>query len=217
MLFRSQLYDLPVSGTHAHSWVMSFSSELEAFRAYAREFPNNCVLLIDSYDIEQGLENAITVGLEMKERGERLIGVRIDSGDLAWQAKRCRARLDEAGLTDTGIVLSNDLDEYTARSILDEGAVVASWGIGTKLATAYDQPTLGGVYKLSAIKHPGSDEWVPREKVTGSVAKITFPGVLDIRRYFHDDGTVAGDMVFDVNGVVNDEERIIDQIGRAHV
>ncbi len=205
-----KLYDIPVSGTHSHSWVMSFESELEAFRAYAREFPGNCVLLIDTYDIRQGLENAITVGLEMKERGERLLGVRIDSGDLAWQAKFCRERLDEAGLEQTGIVLSNDLDEYTVKSIRDQGSRVSSWGIGTKLATAFDQPTLGGVYKLSAVKHPGSGVWENREKVTASVTKLTFPGVLDIRRYFQPDGHLAGDMVFDVNGSINEQERIID-------
>ena len=121
-----KLFGLPVSGTHAHSWVMAFESELEAFRAYARAFPNNCILLIDTYDVRQGLENAITVGLEMKQRGERLIGVRIDSGDLSWLAKMCRERLDEAGLSDCGVVLSNDLDEYTISSIRNEGAQVMS-------------------------------------------------------------------------------------------
>ena len=104
-----QIFNIPVSGTHAHSWVMAFENELDAFRAYADIFPNNCVLLIDTYDVHQGLENAITVGLEMRERGQRLVGVRIDSGDLAWLAKMCRARLDEAGLTDCGIVLSLSL------------------------------------------------------------------------------------------------------------
>lgn len=202
-------FGIPVSGTHAHSWVMAFDSELEAFRAYAKAFPTNCVLLIDTYDVMKGLENAITVGLEMKERGERLIGVRIDSGDLAWLAKQCRRRLDEAGLEDCGIVLSNDLDEYTIRSIRDQGAVVASWGVGTKLATAYDQPTLGGVYKLSATKD-GDGAWVDRIKITEQKAKLTVPGVLDICRFYHEDGRVAGDMVFDVNHDVNDERRIID-------
>ena len=145
-----KLFGLPVSGTHAHSWVMSFPDELAAFRAYARAFPNNCVLLVDTYDVEQGIRNAIEVGLEMRARGERLAGIRIDSGDLAWLAKTARRMLDEAGLADCGIVLSNDLDEHTIQSIRDEGAKVDSWGVGTKLACAYDQPTLGGVYKLSA-------------------------------------------------------------------
>lgn len=205
-----KLFGLPVSGTHAHSWVMAFESELEAFRAYARAFPNNCILLIDTYDVRQGLENAITVGLEMKQRGERLIGVRIDSGDLSWLAKMCRERLDEAGLSDCGVVLSNDLDEYTISSIRNEGAQVMSWGVGTKLATAYDQPTLGGVYKLSATRAGKDAPWVDRIKIAENSSKLTFPGVLGIRRYYREDGFIAGDMVYDVNAPINGEERIVD-------
>ena len=205
-----KLFGLPVSGTHAHSWVMAFESELEAFRAYARAFPNNCILLIDTYDVRQGLENAITVGLEMKQRGERLIGVRIDSGDLSWLAKMCRERLDEAGLSDCGVVLSNDLDEYTISSIRNEGAQVMSWGVGTKLATAYDQPTLGGVYKLSATRAGKDAPWVDRIKIAENSSKLTVPGVLGIRRYYHEDGFIAGDMVYDVNAPINGEERIVD-------
>lgn len=204
-----KLFGLPVSGTHAHSWVMSFPDELTAFREYARIMPNNCVLLVDTYDVEQGIRNAITVGLEMRERGERLAGIRIDSGDLAWLAKMARRMLDDAGLSDVGIVLSNDLDERTIRSIRDEGAEVASWGVGTKLATAYDQPSLGGVYKLSATRE-GSGAWVNHIKMTESASKLTIPGVLDVRRYFHDDGRIAGDMVYDVNEPVNDREVIVD-------
>ncbi|MBQ9021333.1 MAG: nicotinate phosphoribosyltransferase [Eggerthellaceae bacterium] len=204
-----QMFSIPVSGTHAHSWVMAFENELDAFREYARIFPHNCVLLIDTYDIEQGLENAITVGLEMKERGEKLLGVRIDSGDLAWLSKRARARLDEVGLTDCGIVLSNDLDEHTIRSIKGEGAQIASWGVGTKLATAYDQPSLGGVYKLSATRTE-SGAWVDRIKISEQLAKLTFPGVLGVRRYYHDNGKIAGDMVYDINSDINADERIVD-------
>ncbi len=207
-----QLFDVPVSGTHAHSWVMSFPDELTAFRAYAKAFPNNCVLLVDTYDVEQGLRNAITVGLEMRERGERLTGVRIDSGDLSWLAKMARSMLDEAGLSDCGIVLSNDLDEYAIQSIRDEGAQVNSWGVGTKLACAYDQPTLGGVYKLSATRAPGEKAWRDRLKISESVAKLTTPGVLDVRRYFHDDGRLAGDMVYDVNAGAGEREVIVDPL-----
>lgn len=201
-------FGLPVSGTHAHAWVMAFDDELEAFRAYARIFPTNCVLLVDTYDITQGLKNAITVGLEMKARGEHLTGVRIDSGDLAWRAKQAREMLDEAGLTDTGVVLSNDLDEYTIKSIRDSGAQVASWGVGTKLVTAFDQPALGGVYKLAAKRMPGGP-WQPCVKVTGQSSKQTVPGVLDVRRYFHDSGTLAGDMVYDATYDIT-RERIVD-------
>lgn len=205
-----KLYDIPVSGTHAHSWVMVFDSELEAFREYARIFPHNCILLVDTYDVIEGIKNAIIVGLEMKERGEQLKGIRIDSGDLSWLAKTARKMLDEAGLEDCGIVLSNDLDEYTIKSILDEGAKVNSWGVGTKLACAYDQPSLGGVYKLSAIYDPEMGRWSDRLKISESAAKITMPGVLDIRRYRSKDGRLAGDMVFDINQGVLPIETIVD-------
>lgn len=204
-----KMFDLPVSGTHAHSWVMAFDTELEAFRAYARNFPKNCVLLVDTYDVKKGIENAITVGLEMREAGERLAGIRIDSGDLAWLARYARERLDEAGLTDCGIVLSNDLDEYTIESIREQGAQVMSWGVGTKLATAYDQPSLGGVYKLSATCGPDG-VWHDRLKLTEQSSKLTLPGVLDVRRYVLPDGRLAGDMVFDTNQPVNEDEVIVD-------
>ncbi len=183
-----KLFDIPVSGTHAHSWVMSFDDELTAFREYARIFPNNCILLVDTYDVEQGIRNAITVGLEMRERGERLAGIRIDSGDLSWLSKMARRMLDEAGLTDCGIVLSNDLDEYTIQSMLEEGADVMSFGVGTKLASAYDQPTLGGVYKLAAVRAGEGAAWTARLKISESAAELHHPGrarraaVLPVRR-----------------------------------
>ena len=205
-----RMFGIPVSGTHAHSWVMSFPDELSAFRAYAKSFPNNCVLLVDTYDVEQGVKNAITVGLEMKERGERLSGIRIDSGDLTWLAKMARRMLDEAGLEDCGIVLSNDLDEYTIRSIRQEGVDAMSWGVGTKLACAYDQPTLGGVYKLSCTREEGEKAWQDHIKISESVQKLTTPGVLDVRRYFDDKGRIAGDMIFDVNAEINEKEVIVD-------
>ncbi len=191
-------YGIPVSGTHAHSWVMAFPSELEAFRRYAREFPTNCVLLVDTFDVMQGVRNAITVGLEMRERGDRLSGIRIDSGDLAWLSKRARAMLDEAGLGDTTIVASNSLDEYTITSLKEQGACIDAWGVGTRLATAYDQPALGGVYKLSAIRR-GDGPWEPRLKISEQAVKLTIPGVQGLRRYYHEDGTLAGDMIYDVN------------------
>lgn len=207
-----EMFGLPVSGTHAHSWVMAFSDELTAFREYAKAFPHNCTLLVDSYNVEQGIRNAIIVGLEMRERGEHLSAIRIDSGDLSWLAKMARRMLDDAGLTDCGIVLSNDLDEYSIKSILDEGAPVTAWGVGTKLATAYDQPTLGGVYKLSAVRSDKNQPWTNRLKISESAAKLTMPGVLDVRRYYHDDGRIAGDMIYDVNYEVRDCEIIVDPL-----
>ena len=122
------------------------------------------------------------------------------------------AHARRGGTTDCGIVLSNDLDEYTIQSILDEGAPVTSWGVGTKLACAFDQPTLGGVYKLSATRAPGQTEWTDRLKISESAAKLTVPGVLDVRRYYHDDGHIAGDMVFDVNAGVGEREVIVDPL-----
>lgn len=203
-------FDIPVSGTHSHSWVMSFDDELTSFRSYVSLFPNNSTLLVDTYDVEQGIKNAIDVGLEMKSRGEALAGIRIDSGDLSWIAKTARKMLDDAGLEDVSIVLSNDLDEHTIHSILGENTPVDAWGVGTKLSSAYDQPTLGGVYKLSAIKHKGSDEWKNRLKISESAAKITIPGVLDVRRYYNKSGTLAGDMIFDINEPIDGSERIVD-------
>lgn len=207
-----KMFNIPVSGTHSHSWVMSFPSELEAFRAYAEVAPENCSLLVDTYDVEQGIRNAITVGLEMRDRGQKLRAIRIDSGDLTWLSKQARKMLDEAGLNDVSIMLTNDLDEVLIESIIDEGAPVDMFGVGTKLSTAFNQPTLGGVYKLSAIRNSSSEPWQDCLKISESSTKLTIPGVLDVRRYYHDDGTIAGDMIFDVNAEPcwGDPEVIVD-------
>ena len=205
-----KLFGIPVSGTHAHSWVMAFPSELEAFRAYAQAMPNNCVLLVDTYDVRRGIENAITVGLEMRQRGQRLAGVRIDSGDLAWLSKMARQMLDDAGLTDCGIVLSNDLDEFTIQSLREQGACASSYGVGTKLACAFDQPALGMVYKLTALRDAESETWRDCVKITEQTVKTTVPGVLGLRRYYHGDGRIAGDMVYDTTRGVSERELIID-------
>lgn len=193
-----KLFDLPVSGTHAHSWVMAHDDELEAFRAYARVMPHNCILLVDTYDVLDGVRNAIIVALEMEQRGQKLSGIRIDSGDLAWLSIQARDLLDEAGLDYVKIVASNDLDEYTIQSLHDQEARIDAWGVGTRLATAYDQPSLGGVYKLCATRAPGQ-QWTPSLKVSEQVKKSTFPGVLEVRRYFDADGVMVGDMVYDQN------------------
>lgn len=205
-----QKFNIPIAGTHAHSWVMTFDNELDAFRAYAKEFPNNCILLVDTYDIEQGIKNAIIVGKEMQARGEHLAGIRIDSGDLTWISKTARKMLDEAGLDDCGIVLSNDLDEYSIKSIQSEGGTFTSLGVGTKLATAYDQPALGGVYKLSATKKQKDNKWQMHMKVSESSSKMTIPGVLSVRRYYNEDGKLAGDMIYDVFEGIDNSELIVD-------
>ena len=204
-------FNIPVSGTHAHSWVMSFDNEIEAFREYARLFPTNCTLLIDTYSVDEGIKNAITVAEEMRDRCEKMAAVRIDSGDLTWESRRVRKILDEAGFEDVGIVLSNDLDEFKIESILNEGAKVDAFGVGTKFACCYDQPTLGGVYKLNAIKK--NDTWIPKMKISESPEKTTVPGVLNVKRFFDKKGQLAGDMVFDENEETLDCE-IVDPINR---
>ncbi len=201
-------YDIPISGTHAHSWVMAFDSELDAFRAYVHAMPGNAVLLVDTYDVIQGVKNAITVGKEMEARGERLSAIRIDSGDLAWLSKKARAMLDEAGLGYVGIVLSNDLDEYTITSLNEQGAAYTALGVGTHLSSAFGQPALGGVYKLSAVREPG-EEWQPRLKVSEQSYKLTIPGVLDTRRYTDADGNFAGDVIVDTAGPAIDDSDVI--------
>lgn len=193
-----KLYDIPVSGTHSHAWVMSFENELEAFRAYVKSFPHNATLLVDTYDTLKGIENAITVAKEMAGRGEQLAGIRIDSGDLAWLSIKAREMLDAAGCSEVKIVASNDLDERTILSMVaEQGACVDSWGVGTRLAVAYDQPALGMVYKLSAMQKPGDDGYTTVLKASEQVSKATLPGILAGRRYYDSEGTLMGDMVYD--------------------
>jgi nicotinate phosphoribosyltransferase len=188
---------------------MAFDSEVEAFEAYAEALPNNCTFVIDTYDTLQGARNAVAVGLKLRERGHSIVGVRIDSGDLAWLSKRVREILDEGGLPEAKIVASNELDEHLIASLKDQGARIDVWGVGTKLATSWDQPALGGVYKLSAIRRPGED-WTPRVKVSEATTKVTTPGVLGVRRYRRDDGSLAGDMVFDITRPPAGEALMVD-------
>ena len=190
-------YGIPVFGTHAHSWVMSFDTELEAFRAFARSMPNNCTLLIDTYDVREGVENAITVAKEMEARGERLAAIRIDSGDLAKLSTYVRGRFDAEGLDYVKIAVSNDLDEYTVQSLLDQGAPLDSFGVGTKLATCYDQPALGCVYKLAARRAAGEDVWTPVVKLSEQPYKRTIPGLQQIRRLEDEHGCPVCDMIYD--------------------
>ncbi len=190
-----RLYGIPVKGTHAHSWVMSFEDELTAFNAYADAMPNNCVFLVDTYDTVEGVRNAIQVGERLRARGQRLLGVRLDSGDLAYLSTVARRLLDAAGFADTFIVGSNDLDELTIQSLKLQDAKIAVWGVGTKLVTAFDQPALGGVYKLTALKRPGG-AFEHKLKVSDHAAKTTTPGILQIRRFINH-GEYVGDMIFD--------------------
>ena len=164
-----KIYGIPVFGTHAHSWVMAFPTELDAFRAFAKSSPKNCCLLLDTYDVSQGIKNAIVVAKEMEQAGERLNAIRIDSGDLARLSKETRAAFDEAGLDYVKISVSNDLEEYTIQSLFAQGAPIDSFGVGTKLATCDPQPSLGGVYKLSATRNSDDEPWRPVMKLSEQV------------------------------------------------
>ena len=200
-------YGIPVSGTHAHSWVLSFPSELEAFRAFAKSSPKNCTLLVDTYDVREGVENAIAVAREMEADGERLSGIRIDSGDLARLSAYARRRFDEEGLGYVKIVVSNDLDEHTITSLFNQGAPVDAFGVGTKLATCYDQPALGCVYKLSARRERPGAPWTPVMKFSEQPYKRTIPGVQRVRRYMDAAGAPVCDMIYDPAHMEGEGER----------
>lgn len=192
-----KLLGIPVRGTHAHSWVMSFENEIQAFEKYAEIMPNNCVFLVDTYDSIEGVRNAIAVGQKLQQKGYRLAGIRLDSGDLAYLSLQARQMLDEAGFTDTAILASNDLDEYIIESLKNQNARISVWGVGTKLVTAYDQPALGGVYKLTALRN-GNGTWEHKIKLSEQAIKISTPGLQQVRR-FEKDGEFVGDMIFDEN------------------
>ncbi len=173
------LYNMPVKGTHAHSWVQSFDSEIEAFRRFVENWPENSILLIDTYDtLNSGLPNAIKVAKEMEKKGKRLLGLRLDSGDFAYLSKKVRSILDSEGLDYVKIVVSNQLDEYTIQSLNNQQAPVDLFGVGTKLITAYDQPALDGVFKLAAIKN------TPKIKISDNIEKVTIPGVKKVKRFY---------------------------------
>lgn len=191
-----KVFGIPVTGTHAHSWVMSFTSELEAFRAFARLYPNRCVLLVDTYDpVKSGIPNAIQVFLEMKKQGLTIRpAVRLDSGDLAKLSKICHSMMQEAGLEDPLIVASNDLNEDLIADLKRQGAKINAWGVGTQLITAYDAPAFPGVYKLVAVME--NQRWQPRMKITSNLEKATDPGRKQVVRYFDADHRPLGDMLY---------------------
>jgi nicotinate phosphoribosyltransferase len=215
-LLAGRRFGIPVKGTHAHSWVMSFDSELESFDAYADAMPNNCVFLVDTYDTLQGVRHAVGVGRRLRGRGQKLLGIRLDSGDLAYLSIEARKILDAAGFRETSILATNDLDERIIASLKEQGAAISVWGVGTRLATAYDQPALGGVYKLSALRArpPGKNarsnrrqrsggvagglgggDWEYKIKLSEQLAKTSVPGILQVRR-FQVEGENRADMIF---------------------
>jgi nicotinate phosphoribosyltransferase len=190
-----KMFGIPVKGTHAHSWVMSFDSELEAFQKYAEAMPNNCVFLVDTYDTLAGVRNAVKVGEWLRQRGHEMLGIRLDSGDLAYLSIEARKMLDAAGFPEVVIIGSNDLDENIIASLKAQGATINVWGVGTKLVTAYDQPAMGGVYKLAAVR-PAGGCWEYKVKLSEQFAKVSIPGIQQVRR-FHRDGEFLADVIYD--------------------
>jgi nicotinate phosphoribosyltransferase len=201
-----KLLGIPVTGTHAHSWVMSFATEAEAFEVYARHAPNNCVFLVDTYESLQGVRHAVQIGQRLRAQGLKLVGIRLDSGDLAYLSIEARKILDAAGFKDAVIVGSNDLDEFIIESLKQQGARIGLWGVGTRLVTAYDQPALGGVYKLSAIRQPDGS-WEPKLKLSEQLAKVTNPGVLQVRRFRGN--TFLGDAIYDISQPLPDRFTVV--------
>jgi nicotinate phosphoribosyltransferase len=205
-----RLFGIPVKGTHAHSWVMCFDDELEAFRTYARAMPNNCVFLVDTYNTLEGVRHAIEIGREMRREGREMTGIRLDSGDLAWLSTEARRMLDEAGFPRAIIMASNDLDEEIIASLKEQGAAISVWGVGTRLITAYDQPALGGVYKLAAVRD-AAGRWQNKVKLSEQTIKVSTPGILQVRRFLHG-GEAIGDVIFDEQHPIQGDCTIVDPL-----
>jgi len=212
-----KIFGIPVKGTHAHSWVMVFDDELESFEQYAQALPNNCVFLVDTYDTIEGVRHAAKVGIALQKSGHQMAGIRLDSGDLARLSIEARRILDEAGLPEARIFASNDLDEYIIESLKTQNAAITVWGVGTRLSTAYDQPALGGVYKLSAVRHDDG-AWSPRIKLSEQTAKISNPGIQQVRRYYRNNNNqrqCAGDMLYDIHTAPAAAPRVVDPLDAA--
>ena len=202
-----QMFDVPVAGTMAHSWVMGYPTEYEAFRAYADAYPDNCLLLVDTYDtLRSGVPNAIKVFKELKAAGHTPKGIRLDSGDLAYLSKKARKMMDEAGFPEAIICVSGDLDERSINSLLQQGAKIDSWGVGTRLITSEDLPALGGVYKLAAVKEKDGT-YTPKIKLSDNTAKITNPAFKNLYRlYDKDNGMAIADLITLRDEVVEEDK-----------
>ncbi|MCR5222668.1 MAG: nicotinate phosphoribosyltransferase [Lachnospiraceae bacterium] len=207
-----QMFDVPVKGTHAHSWIMSFPDEYTAFKAYADIYPSACILLVDTYDtLKSGVPNAIRVFTEMREAGIPLTfyGIRMDSGDLAYLSKKVRKMLDDAGFPDAVISASNDLDEFLIDSLKAQGATITSWGVGTNLITSKDWPAFGGVYKLAAIQGPDG-KFIPKIKLSENTEKVTNPGNKKIYRiYEKNSGKIKADLICLEDEVFTEDKLIL--------
>ena len=195
-----KMFDIPVVGTQAHSWVQKFDNELDSFRAYADVYPDNCLLLVDTYDVlKSGVPNAIKVFDELKAKGHKPKGIRIDSGDLQYLSNESKKLFEEAGYYDLIYTASNDLDEYTIASLKSSGSAINSWGVGTKLITSAESPSLGGVYKLTASYE--NDKLIPKIKVSEDAEKINNPGFKKVVRIYNENNMAEGDLI-----MLHDEE-----------
>lgn len=207
-----KMFDVPVLGTHAHSWIMSFKDEYTAFKEYARLYPDSCTLLVDTYDtLKSGVPNAIRVFQEMRDAGikPKSYGIRLDSGDLAYLSKKARKMLDAAGFEDAVIAASNDLDEFLINDLKIQGAAITSWGVGTNLITSKDCPSFGGVYKLAAIQNEAG-EFVPKIKISENTEKITNPGNKTIYRiYDKETGKIRADLICFVDEIYDSSEDLL--------
>src|SRR5262249_54253325 len=187
-------FGIPVSGTQAHSWIMFFESEKEAFEAYARAMPNNCVFLVDTYNSLDGVRHAIGVAKQLRQNGHEMIGVRLDSGDRVALSIETRRMLDHAGFRNAKIVCSGDLDEHIIADTKRHGAKIDMWGVGTKLTTGQPDAALGGIYKLGAVRRAGG-HWLYRIKLSDERAKISYPGLLQVRRFHDADSGFVADAI----------------------
>jgi nicotinate phosphoribosyltransferase len=204
-----QRFGIPVSGTQAHSWIMFFESESEAFEAYAKAMPNNCVFLVDTYNSLDGVRHAIDVARQLRKNGHEMIGVRLDSGDRVGLSIETRQMLDKAGFTNAKIVCSGDLDEYAIADMKRNGARIDIWGVGTKLTTGQPDGALGGIYKLGAVRRPGG-QWQYRIKLSDERAKTSVPGLLQVLRFHEADGTFVADAIYEIDHGINDHCVVVD-------
>lgn len=205
-----KLFGIPVTGTHSHSWVMVFDDEMDAFQTYAEAMPNNCVFLVDTYDTIEGVKKAIQVGLWLKSQGKKFLGIRLDSGDLADLSIKSREMLNQAGFSDTVIIASNELDETIISELKRQGSQINVWAVGTNLITGKDQPALDGVYKLSATRNPG-ETWKYKLKLSEQMAKVSNPGILQVKRYYSERENVA-DVIYDLQTPLHEGSRIVDPL-----
>ena len=191
-------FGIPVSGTQAHSWIMFFEGESQAFEAYARAMPNNCVFLVDTYNSLEGVRHAIDVAMQLRKNGYEMIGVRLDSGDRVALSIETRRMLDKAGFTSAKVVCSGDLDEHAIADMKRHGAKIDMWGVGTKLTTGQPDAALGGIYKLGAVRRPGG-QWQYRVKLSDESAKTSCPGLVQMRRFHQPDGRFVADAIYEID------------------